>query len=234
MKASPSRIRWYSIRPFERKLLKKLTDGMLATNFNPEVGFGFVMGDIRPSSIMGRFIRKERICRTITHPDGAIEEVQFDDFSSSSFTVSSSDPHLELTNPSRRIAELLTVIGDLLDDRVAIIPMEVECERWLEALTRNGCTVIQTRLVTEDIALTDSVSVKAAFSGTRDVRGEARSFLKRRNLNAEAVFGSLECEGHTAKIKISRGGALTFLSTPSNELLQAVRKSASSLTQESA
>jgi hypothetical protein len=231
MKPNPTRVRWYSIRPFDKKLLRRLADGMLLTKFEPEVGFGFVVGDVRPGRITGRFVRKEKATRTITKPDGLLEVVHFEDFSSTPFVVTASSPQLELCNPSRRISELLSTIGDILDDRVAIVPMEASCRQWLEALKMGGCVVRTTRLVTQNIALTDTVSVKAAFSGTRDVQDEVIAFFKGRKPTAESLSGIVEFDGDSAKIRISSTGTFTFVSPPSELLLEAVRKSAASLSE---
>lgn len=230
MKASPKRMRWYTIRPFDRKLLARLGEGMLATKFHAEAGFGFVVGDIRPAKITGRFVRKERVTRSVTNPDGVVEELLFEDFSSTSFVVSTSAPHLELSNPSRRTAEMLTTLGDLLDDKVAIIPVEADCIGWLNALRGQGVAIHTTRLVTGSIPLTDSVAVKAAFSGTRDVNEQATAFLRGRKHNAESLSGVMELKGDSAKFKVTASGAFTFTSTPSDQLLAAAKRSAGAIS----
>jgi hypothetical protein len=229
MKASPTRFRWFTLRPFDGKLLRKLADGMLAAKFDEATGFGFILGDVRKEKVTGRFVRKETITRTITDPQGEIQNVQFVDFSTTRFTLSTSSPNLELENPPRRLSEFLTALGDMLDNKVAIVPVEATCRRWLGALAVAGCSVRSTKIVTGSIAISDTVSVKAAFSGTRDVQKEALTFLKGKKCDPVEIAGELECGSETARFKLSANGVFTFPSAPPVELLAGVRKASGSL-----
>ena len=223
MKASPTRFRWFTLRPFDSKLLRKLADGMLAAKFNEETGYGFILGDVRKEKVTGRFVRKETITRSITNPQGEAQNVQFVDFSTTRFTLSTSSPNLELENPPRRLSEFLTALGDMLDNKIAIVPVEATCRRWLEALAKAGCSVRSTKLVTGSIAISDTVAVKATFSGTRDVQKEALTFLKGKKSDPVEVAGELECGGETARFRLAANGVFTFSATPPEELLVAVR-----------
>lgn len=224
MKASPTRFRWFTLRPFDSKLLRKLADGMLAAKFDEATGFGFILGDARKEKVTGRFVRKETINRSITDPQGDSQTVQFVDFSTTRFTLSTSSPHLELENPPRRLSEFLTALGDMLDNKIAIVPVEATCRRWLEALAEAGCSVRSTKIVTGSIAISDTVAVKATFSGTRDVQKEALTFLKGKKSDPVEVSGELECGSKTARFKLSANGVFTFHAAPPEELLEAVRK----------
>jgi cold shock CspA family protein len=229
MKASSARFRWFSLRPFDRKLLRKLTDGMLVAKFDEKTGFGFILGDVRKEKITGRFVRKETISRSITDPQGESQTVQFVDFSITRFTLSTTSPHLELENPPRRLSELMTAFGDMLDNRIAIVPVEASCRRWLEALTLAGCAVRSTKIVTGSIAISDTVAVKATFSGTRDVQKEALAFLKGKKSDPVEIAGELGYNSETARFKLSANGILIFASTPPDELLAAVRRASAAL-----
>lgn len=225
MKASPTRLRWFTLRPFDRKSLRKLADGMLAAKFDEETGFGFILGDVRKDKITGRFVKRETVTRTVTDPQGEVQSIQFTDFSTVRFTFTTSPPNLELVNPPRRQLEFITAIGDLLDNKVAILPVEPTCREWLDALTKAGCTLRPTKLVTGNLAISDSVMVKAAFSGTRNVQKEALSFLKGKKCDPVEVVGEIEFDGESTRIRITTNGLLTFLSTPTDALLDAVRES---------
>ena len=230
MKASPTRLRWFNLRPLDRKILQKLAGGMLASKFDEGSGFGFILGDVRREKVTGRFVRKETITRSVTDPQGEIQDIQFVDFPTTRFTISTSKPNLELVNPPRRLSELLTALGDLLDNKVAIVSIEASCRRWLDALAEIECTVRSTKLVTGSIAISDTVTVKATFSGTRDVQKEAHSFLKGKNGEPEAIAGELEFGGDSARFRISTNGVFVFTSTPSDNLLLAVRRASESIS----
>jgi hypothetical protein len=230
MKASQTRLRWFTLRPFDRKLLQKLADGMLAAKFDEATGFGFILGDVRKEKLTGRFVRKETITRSITDPQGDSKNVQFVDFSTTRFTISTNKPNLELVNPPRRLSEFLTALGDMLDNKIAIVSVEAACRCWLEALVKAGCSVRSSRLVTGSIAISDTVAVKATFSGTRDVQKEALTFLKGRKSDPVEIAGELELVGQTAKFKISSNGIFTFTTNPSDELLGAARRSSAYLS----
>lgn len=224
MKASPTRFRWFTLRPFDRTQLRKVADGMLAAKFDEETGFGFILGDLRKEKVTGRFVRKETINRLITDPQGVSQSVQFVDFSTTRFTLSTSSPNLELENPPRRLLEFLTALGDMLDNKIAIVPVEATCRRWLEALTEAKCSVRSTKIVTGSIAISDTVAIKATFSGTRDVQKEALTFLKGKKCDPVEIGGELEFGGETARFKISANGVFTFLSSPPDELVAAARR----------
>lgn len=223
MKANPTRFRWFTLRPIDKKLLGKLADGLLAAKFDDETSFGFILGDVRKEKVTGRYIQKETITRTITDPNGESQNVQFVDFLTTKFTLSTSPPNLEVVNPPRRLSEFLTSLSDILDNKVAIVPVEATCRQWLEALSASGCTFRSNKIVTGNIAITDTVSVKASFSGTKNVQSEALSFLKGKKYDPVEIAGIIECGGETTKLKITSNGVLSFPSPPADELLAAVR-----------
>jgi hypothetical protein len=225
MKASSTRLRWFMLSPFDRKQLRKLADGMLTTKFDEETGFGFILGDVRKDKITGRFVKRETVTRSVTDPQGDVQNIQFTVFSTVRFTFTTDLPNLELVNPPRRLLEFITAIGDLLDNKVAILPAEATCGEWLDALAKSGCTVRPTKIVTGNIALSDTVVVKAAFSGTRNVQKEALGFLKSKKYDPVAIAGEIEFDGESAKLRITTNGLLTFLSIPSDDLFGAVRES---------
>lgn len=229
MKASPTRFRWFTLRPFNSKLLRKLADGMLAAKFDEETGFGFILADIRKEKVTGRFVRKETITRSITDPQGESQSVQFVDFSTTRFTLSTSSPNLELENPPRRLSEFLTGLGDMLDNKIAIVPVESTCRRWLEALAEAGCSVRSTKIVTGSIAISDTVAVKATFSGTRDVQKESLTFLKGKKSDPVEIAGEFEYGGETARFKIAANGVFAFPAPPPEGLLAAVRSACEAL-----
>lgn len=78
--------------------------------------------------------------------------------------------------------------------------------------------------MTGSIAITDTVAVKATFSGTRDVQKEAIAFRKGKKSDPVEIAGELECGGETARFKLSANGVYTFHAAPPEELLEAVRK----------
>lgn len=223
MRASPTRFRWFTLRPFDAKLLRKLADGMLAAKFHEETGFGFILGDVRKDKVTGRFIRKETITRSITNLQGETKNVQFVDFSTTRFTLFTSFPNMELENPPRRLTEFLTALGDILENKIAIIPVEATCQRWLETLAEAGCSVRTTKIVTGSIAISDTVAVKAIFSGTRDVQKEALTFLKGKKIASVEIAGELEHDGVKGKFRLSGNGVFTLPSAPPEELLAAIR-----------
>lgn len=229
MKASPIRIRWFTLRPFDKKLLQKLADGMLVAKFDEENGFGFILGDVRKEKITGKFVRKETITRSTTDSQGEIKNVQFIDFSTTRFTLSASPPNLELENPPRRLSEFLTALGDMLDNKIAIVPVEASCRRWLELLAEAGCSVRSTKIVTGSIAISDTVAVKATFSGTRDVQNEALTFLKGKKSDPVEIAGQLECDGATVRFKLTANGVFTFPIVPPDSLLAFVRRASEAL-----
>lgn len=224
MKANPTRIRWFTLRTIDRKMLGKLADGLLAAKFNEGTSYGFIIGDVRKDKVTGRYIQKETITRTITDPNGESQSVQFVDFTSTKFTLSTSPPNLEVVNPPRRLSEFLTALGDILDNKVAIVPVEATCRQWLEALSASGCTFRSKKIVTGNIAISDTVSVKASFSGTKNVQKEALSFLKGKKCDPVEIAGEIECDGETSKLRITANGVLSYPSAPADDILAAIRK----------
>jgi len=84
--------------------------------------------------------------------------------------------------------------------------------------------VRSTKIVTGSIAISDTVAVKATFSGTRDVQKEALTFLKGKKSDPVEIAGELECGGVTAKFRLSANGVFTFPSAPPEELLATVHR----------
>lgn len=224
MKANPTRIRWFTLRTIDRKLLGKLVDGLLAAKFGEETNFGFILGDVRKDKVTGRYIQKETITRTITDPNGESQSVQFVDFLITKFTLSTTAPNLEVVNPPRRLSEFLTALSDILDNKVAIVPVEATCRQWLEALSASGCTFRSNKIVTGNIAITDAVSVNATFSGTKNVQKEALSFLKGKKCDPVEIAGEIEYDREKSKMRITANGSMGFSSAPTDDILNAIRK----------
>ena len=225
------RLRWFTLRPFGKPQFDRLAEGMLEYKYGEESGCGFVVGDVRPSKLTGRFVRRETVTRLITNPQGESETVQFTDFTSTQFAISTSSPQMELRNHARRLSEFITALGDLLNNRVAVIPIEANCRDWLAALGKAGCSVRLTKLVTGSVAVSEAVVVKASFCGSKNVLREAAAFFQGRKFAPETVAGEVEIEGDLARFRIGSNGSFAFLSEPSEALVAAVRKSVEHIEQ---
>jgi len=124
---------------------------------------------------------------------------------------------------SNQVDNVLEKVGDILENKIAIIPVEATCQRWLEALAEAGCSVRTTKIVTGSIAISDTVAVKAMFSGTRDVQKEALTFLRGKKIASVEIAGELEHDGVKGKFRLSGNGVFTLPSEPPEELLAAIR-----------
>lgn len=232
MNHNSSRLRWYLIRPFDTGMLGRLAKGMLEAKYEEDSGFGYILGDVRKSFITGRFVQRETVTRLILDPHGSERNFSFENYQSTSFVIRDLAPHLELRNPCRRLSELFTSIGDLLDNSVAITPIEAQCSSWLSVLKKAGCVIHATKVVTENVSLSNTVSVKATFSGSRDVRAEVSKFFDSKKIVPSSVNGIIEYAGESAKFKLSSNGVFHFLSQPSEGLADALRVAAGSLAPE--
>ena len=229
MNLNASRLRWYVIRPFNTGLLKRLADGMLRAKYDEAAGFGYIIGDVRKTILTGRFVQKETLTRSIIDPHGDERNFTFENYQSTHFIIRDTAPHIELTNPSRRLSELFTSFGDMLDNTVAITLVEARCSDWLSALKKAGCSITATKVLTDNISLSNTVSVKASFVGSRDVRAEASKFFQQTKFQPSTISGLIEYDGESAKFRLSSKGTFYFLSEPGDSLTKAVRSAAGSL-----
>lgn len=226
MSTYSSRLRWFVIQPFSSKSLSRIAEQMLAAKYDERLGFGYVLSDVRKSHVSGRFVQRETVTSSFLDPSGNEKTLSFEQFCSTTFILRTAAPHLEIANPARRVSELLTSIGDMLDNTISIVPIEVRISDWLAAFKKANCSVTALKLVTDNVTLSPSISVKATFSGNNDVRSEASKFFKTSRVLPELIAGTLAHEHESATFKLSVRGVFTFLSEPSESVREAVRKAA--------
>lgn len=227
------RIFWFRIKPFSSASLQALASGMLAAKYDDVVGRGYNLSDVRKTWIVGRHIEKEVISRTFEDPTGEEVTSTMESFRATGFTLRTTLPHLEIVDPSRRLSELLTSIGDLLDNRIAISPIVSATGDWLSALRECGGEIETTRIVTSSIALSDSSSVKATFSGKSDVESQMKRLFPKRTVVPDSVSGTINLDGATARFRVGAGGVFRFASHPGDEILALVRESAALVAERS-
>lgn len=223
MSTKAYRYRWFDIKPLNRNSIQRLAEGLLKLGYTDQTGFGFLVDEVRPTVLQARFITRDKVIKMIVGPDGESKEVAYEDYCKVGLRISAFSPALEVCNPTRRISELLSSIGEALDNTISIIPVVPSGLEWIEALGAGTGNVVLTRMAVSGITLTESISVKSIFSGTADVRKAASKHLGGRKIEIDNLGGTLSCGSDELAFKISKAGSFTFSSIPSDAALRLVR-----------
>jgi hypothetical protein len=223
------RLRWFNIRPFTAAALRDLAAGMLRSKYDEGFGCGFILGDVRKSAVVGRHIEKEVISRTFQNPLGQEVTSTMESYRMTSFEVRTGSPNLEIVDPSRRLPELLTSIGDLLDNRIAITPIVASTSDWIRVIRDCGAEVETARIVTNSISLSDSTSVRATFVGKSDVEDQVKRLFPRRSVMPDSVSGKIRVGHCVVRFRVGSSGIFRFASYPGDEIVAILRKAASAV-----
>lgn len=166
---SKRRLKWFRL-PIERPQLRNLANAMTGLPYNARRGHGFVLSEVRPSSISGRHV--EKVEREIAGIDPFGEETKqtITTFVHSLFTVSTSAPGLEVVDAPRSLKMLISQLSALADFEVALTEVDVDPIDWLSHIEAHDVRAVVKEVEYADIAFRGGTTGALTVRGATDVR----------------------------------------------------------------
>jgi hypothetical protein len=217
------RIRWFHLKHHTDALLSLLGRGMSQDEYTEGAAQGFRTDVIRRHFIRGEFVERVDIVEEVTDPFGRVLSFSRVEFRRTAFTVYSGRPSLlEMRNPARGSALLLSHLGRFASFELAIEPVRTDLLKWMRALERTLGPGQVRSLEIDGIPLTSAVQCRAIISGGADVRNAAAEFrgktglVRRIEAIVEGVHGPLVLE-------LFADGRATVGDAVSNKVLEQLR-----------
>jgi hypothetical protein len=217
---------WYSIEDLNRRSkFDLLLAGLEANKFVAGSLTGFRVALIRRGLIHASYIERTEFVERVVDPFGVAMEIPRVRFDSIDFRVYSSFPQLELVNPPRNTANLISSISRIFDFSSAIEKPSADITRWLLELEEEFEKLEVTSMVFTQMPIGDRTIGQLSAKGDKDVRKEVKTFLGNRPASLSKLGFSLTFEGQPAKGEITSSCRAIVEGEESGEIMEIFRKS---------
>jgi hypothetical protein len=212
------RLKWFLGERITPDSLKLAAKQMLEWKYSEQGGWGFLLNEIRPRSIDGRFIERLVLKEEVVDPVGMVRQYERIIFQETSFLLRHEPPHLELRNAPRSVTTFLNQLGRAFDFAVAITPVQLNVMRFLSSLENraNGLTV--SRITICDMAVAVGVEAKCVLVGEHDVRRHVRAFTAKRKFQVSSIAATFVVNGIEMVGEINADGRVVISNNLSTEL----------------
>lgn len=190
---SKTRVKWFLL-PIDRPKLRALADAMSAKPYTAKRGHGFVLSEVRATSISGRHV--ERTEREITGVDPHGEELKqtLIVYVHTSFTVSTSAPGLEVLDAPRSTKMLLGQISALSKFDLTVTGLDADPLVWLGRIEKEKLRAKVKELEYTDIAFRGGTTGMLTIRGKEDVRDAGQKIVGERQKQVHRVDVIVESE----------------------------------------
>jgi hypothetical protein len=217
---------WYSIEDLDRRSkFDLLLAGFEANRFVAGSLTGFRVALIRRGLIHASYIERTEFVERVVDPFGVTTDIPRVRFDSIDFRIYSFFPQLELVNPPRNAANLISSISRIFDFSSAIEKPSVDISRWLLELEREFKKLEVTNMVFTQMPLGNVTIGQLSAKGDKDVRKEVKAFLGKRPASLNKVGFSFTFEGQPAKGEITSSCRAIVEGEDSGEIMEILRKS---------
>jgi len=188
---SRRRIKWFRL-PLERAQLRTLANAMTAMPYNARRGHGFVLDEVRPSSVAGRHV--EKVEREIVGLDPFGEETKqtVTTFVHANFNLTTVAPGLEVIDAPRSLKMLISQISALANFEVALTEMEADPLLWLAAVEANDTQALVKEVEYADISFRGGTTGALTVRAVTDVRDAGNKIVGDRPKTVRRVEASLQ------------------------------------------
>jgi hypothetical protein len=224
-----ARYRWLSVDPLGRAQIAKIAGAMQARTYGRTVKSGYNLSTVRAEWLEGAFTERLEYVEKVSDPLGGELSISRVEFRRTEFRIGTAYPQVELRDPARQVRPLLNLIGDVLDFKVAVVPVSTPPLAWANALAKGGEPVQVVRLRSTKFSLSNEAQAAVVVTGTSDVRSLLPSLLGTRPVEAESVLCSWRTAQGEWRVELRAGGAANVVSAPVDNPGQVLRKAIAGL-----
>lgn len=185
-----TRVKWFTL-PIDRAKLRALADAMKGSVYTAKRGHGFVLTDVRPTSVSGSHIERTEREVVGTDPFGADIKQTLTVFIHSTFTITTSAPGLEVVDAPRSIKMLLGQISALSQFSLTVTEIEVDPLVWIAQLEKEKLQIQVKELEYVDIAFKGGTTGSLTVRGRSDVREAGQKIVGERPKQVHRLDASI-------------------------------------------
>lgn len=216
------RFRWMKIEWGEIKL-STLGEAMLRSEYTRDSSVGFRLEQIHREEIVGRFIEHRQITEEYIDPFGQFMSFTRDIFDVVRFRLSKNFPELELKNPPRRVSTFITKLAECTGFSIAVTPVEVNLQQWIEAIEHEFSATIVTAVTSSSFPLETDTVARFSIGGQTDVRQRLHHFANMSVQYWEKARLRTIVESQVSEYDLSCRGIVGFRKGPDESLLRTLR-----------
>jgi len=200
------KFKWFTMRPFAPRHLKKLVVKLQEGAYSEAVGKGFVVDEVRERSATFRYIERNDVTETIQSPLGGQTEYRLVTYNQCIFDLSVDWPQCEIQDGFRLATKVFNLLASHLDFGVVIEDQEVHLSRLVDALRRNTPDIQFVAMVVTDIQVDGHSSARCEISSTEDAFAKIKLITQARAhhlsqikfrwyINGRECVGSVSSDG---------------------------------------
>jgi len=221
---------WYSCSRFAPIILEKLRQEFLRANFERGSINGFQLDQARPSWIEGKYFERINFVETVTDPFGNNIEISRVRFDVIDFRLSTNFPELQIKNSPKTLREIfgpssgkfLGQVAKFTNFTLAIEWVDLELVDLIESLTTVAPSMEVRTLTVENLPLADGITGRMSISGERDVRRDAREYIRRKHAAVRKI--GLRFSNPRAQTDVFNTGRATVATDEEDEVAELLRR----------
>jgi hypothetical protein len=217
------RLSWYTLSTESQPSPRSLASALQARRFTETNTSGFVLDEVRPGHLSGRYVQRSIVLEQVTDPFGNTVSNERVVFNQVRFRYQSAQPQLELTDSPRAKAAFVAELMVALDARATIAPVQLDVRSALRALEKTVGKVVVSRLDVRGVALDGAVVANLVFEGAREVRKSAAEFLQTKDFPIARARANWNQDGSRVLCEITVRGVR--FPAESDELLRPILRS---------
>lgn len=218
------RIRWLSAQwPVP---LRTIAAKMKANAFTIDSCDGFLVDQVRDSSIEARYIEKLTYQETLTDPFGNEELLDRVSYRLVEFGLFADFPNIELRDSPRSTQSYVSRLLEISDFLLSVSHLQVNLLDWAEAFQNQvDRNIIIDSLQIAGLELEEGVSAKMLAKGNKDVRGALERFIGGKSYILEKLQLRVQLDRNFASIHLASNASAKMPVELIRDLLPFLRQS---------
>jgi hypothetical protein len=195
----------------------------VANEYSEGAPWGFVDVRNQGDTITGTFVERFESEQNVTDPFGNLKIYKVINYSQARFNITTSFPHLELIEPPRSVAPLLTELSRAFGNNLVFSQIQLDVPQFINDFRHKVSSLFVTSATLDDVPLTNDIFARIHVNGS----GEIRNHLKELNLAHKIEFQKVCVCGHTKtgqfRLELSSDARLQVQAGIADELIRLVR-----------
>ena len=217
------RLKWYKAAAIDRNNIDLLLTGLIKSEYSEGKRWGFSNVVLRGSRVDGEYIERFEAITKVEDPFGNILEFPIVQYEKFFFTADIKFPNFEVHGAPRSLGSFFNQIASYLNFKIAIEPVNIDLRNWISVIARDVDSVVVGGALVSNLALSNSVYAKIAFSGS----GEVRPFVKLLTGEQPFLFSKVQLSGNFRsqrfKCELFADGRASILAGVETEIAKMLR-----------
>jgi hypothetical protein len=217
------RLQWFTFSGINSAALRELASRMLDDRYVADRSWGFLVDDVRPSSISGRFIEKELVVSTVEDPFGNTQRFEHTIFQKTRFRIDLTRHWMEIQDAPRTLASFFSRLSEHSQFKASVEPILFQPLAWFHVFRKTARDAVMTKAVIDDFELVEKVMVRAAVFSDADVEAHLQKLVGKRKVTASAIQICFTKDSEIYRASVSASGRIRILTAAHEAALDVIR-----------